>query len=107
MRPVPDDYGVAYEIVASGPLWSATKNRIFRENLTVVLRSLHDFLVAHQMYVDPDREFPEPWEFEIPRDAVTDKGLAFLWRYLEGYIDQPNPDCSSEYLEACLRHMDG
>ena len=58
------------------------------EGLRNRLLSLHEFLTTNGLYADPDREFLEPAEFTIPRDVLTDKGLAFVWRYLDKYLGQ-------------------
>ncbi len=104
--PVPDDYGVLHPVLDSDPLWFATKNRTYRDNLTTLLVSLHEFLASNDLYTDPDRAFPGPEKFRLYRDALTDKGLKFVWRYLDGYLEQYQPAAIEKYLKACLRRLD-
>ncbi len=104
---IPDEYGVRYPILESEPLWCASKNRTYRDNLKIRLQSLHEFLAANGMYTNPDREFPGPEEFTISRDALTEKGLTFTWKYLDGYFQLRKAEASMKYLQSRLREMEG
>ena len=108
LQPVADDFGRTYPVFEGKIFWQASKNRSYRECWTRRLESLHQFFELHGLYSSKVAKFAGPEEFVIWRDDLSDKGLLFAWRYLDGYLqhlDRTRKIHNPKYLEACWQHL--